>query len=716
LELGPLEPQPFRALKEKMNRTLPWRIRFDIEPGGLDKTRGRRTLLSFTAMFPGNTIIRDSFNELIEMDKDDPACTMRVVAATWGKTKAQAKERRSALTKALQSWGVCQTRVEHGDPVEAFGSSIAAFSTASAGTMMYPPLGDALEMMPLQRPATPWASDGDFVQRTPEGKIYPIGLASSQQDVDIRVVAAEPGSGKSMMLGSMNFATAVRPGARRLPLITILDVGISGVSQVEMIQDSLPPSRSHEALAIRVTNSAEYAVNPFDTQLGADAPTRQEEDYLVDFLGCLLMNTQTMRPPSADCGRLALALIKNVYKEKLLNAPAPYERDVDPAIEACLDSNGLRQKRDDQWWADATWKEVRDLLFVEGHRREASLAHSRAMPTLPDFNAALLSKDIESIYGTARTDTSERLLDYAQRAFTAARDQFAIFAGRTRFELNSETRVLCLDLQSVIGSTTNEGRLRTQIMFLFGRHMAARNYFLDDKELQEVLPANKIYHEYHMARWADVKDEQKFIVYDELHNIGKPNAEFNPVYDRMEKDGRENRKWGVSVVASSQYLTDFPAKLLNAATSIYVMRGGAIENERVLRESFKVSDEAIRRLNLEATGPGPQGGNYLAIFKTKVGRIVQMLNNTPGPVELWAFTTTPDDMALRRRLYKAIGPSQARTLLARRFKTGSAGSVINAMKRDIRADDAGNVIDKLAEELLDEYRKPHNDHSHSGAQ
>ena len=705
MELGPQEPQPFQSFMEKLNRGLPWRIRFDIEPGGLAKSRGRRSMLAFVGMFPGNKQIMDSFRDLVEIDRDDPVCTLRVVCSTWGATEAQMKERRAALEKAMQSWGVCQVRSSHGDPILAWGSSIAAFSTANVGNMMFPPLSDTLALLPFQRPATPWARDGYYVQRTPDGKIFPIGLASRLQDVDIRLISAPPGSGKSVKLNSMNFASLLKPGARKLPLMTIIDVGASSSGLIEMVRDGLPESRKNEAVSIRLTNSTSYAVNLFDTQLGATAPTRSEMDFLVDMVGGMLTNIQTLKPPAADVSNLCSHLLRNMYAKRM-GAEAPqYEEGVEEAVDAVLTSSDLKEKQGADWWNDATWLEVRDLLFKNGHRREAAMAHIRAMPTLPDLAACLNDKDIVQLYKSALTDSGESLLEYAQRAFAAAAGTYALFAGRTRFELSSETRLLCLDLQEVIGaSTSNAGMLRTTLMYLFARHLGARNYFLVEDEIMEVLPKSGIYNDYHMQRVADIKDENKTIAFDELHNTGKPGKGMTLVMDRIEKDGRENRKWGISFIGSSQYLEDYPETLLNAATSVYVMRGGNSADEKILRDKWKVSEECIRRLNREATGPGPQGGNYLALFKTKVGTIVQMLTNTPGPVELWAFSTTPDDMALRRRIFKAIGPSEGRALLARRFKSGSATTLIDAMRMELRADDNESVVDKLARELLDEYR------------
>jgi intracellular multiplication protein IcmB len=700
MELGPQEPQLFQSLLAQINHALPWRIRMDLEPGGLDKTRGRRTALAFVGMFPGNSLIKESFESLTEEDKEDPVCTMRVTASTWAPDKVLLKQRLSALEKALQSWGVCQVRSTHGDPMRAMASSIVAMNTSSVANMLFPPLREALAMMPFQRPATPWAQSGSLLVRTPEGKIYPIQLGSRLQDVDIRLISAPPGSGKSVWLTTMNLSAVLTAGAKRLPLITIIDVGPSSSGFIQTLQDGLPEERRNEALYLRLVNDPKYTCNFLDVQLGARAPTKGEFDFMVDFVVGLLSDAQEMKAPSGDCARLASRLLRVAFSKKASKEPNVYEPQVEPLVDAAIERLGLREAKGSDWWDHALWYEVADLLFEHSCTRESLLAHRKGVPILSDLAAALNEPEVKQQYGGAMTSRGEALLEYAQRCFTSAAEDYALFAGSTRFELGSETRVIALDLQAVIGSQTPEGRLRTALMLMFARNLAAKNYFLDEEDLLEQLPSSGIYHEYHRQRVADIRDEKKTIAYDEFHNTGG----LEVIVSRIIKDGREGRKWGIGIALASQYLEDYPEPLLNAATSVYVMRGGNSADDKRLRANWNISEDCIRRLNREATGPGPQGGNFLAIFKTKVGTIVQILTNTPGPIELWASSTTPEDMALRKRMYLAIGPYAARKVLAARFRAGSAASFIEKLRNDSRGDDDVSVIDRLASELVAEYR------------
>ena len=79
--------------------------------------------------------------------------------------------------------------------------------------------------------------------------------------------------------------------------------------------------------------------------------------------------------------------------------------------------------------------------------------------------------------------------------------------------------------------------------------------------------------------------------------------------------------------------------------------------------------------------------------------------NTPGPVELWALTTSPTDVALRTRLYERMPPAPARAALARAFPSGTARSRIESELARLdapgspRAAGEDAVLDRLADEI-----------------
>lgn len=696
MELGPQNPQLFSYLFNTVAREIPWRIRIDLEPGGLSQTRGRQMMAGFVGMIGSNKQIRQSFIDLEERDKIDAICSMKITASTWSSSERETKRRMAALEKAIQAWGICNVTSVHGDPVAAWASTMPGFTLKNPANRMVPPLPDALKMMPFQRPATPWSEGGSLILRTPDGKIYVVQLGSSLQDTWIEGVSAPPGSGKSVLLNTMNNATIHRAGNTRLPLMTIIDVGPSSAGLIKLIRDSLPDHRKSEAIYMRLQNSTEFAVNPFDTQLGARYPTSREKEFISDFLTLFCTDPETKSAPST-CSGVVDKLIEIAYSERAGKSALPYEEHVEPIIDKVLQDSGIRAKHDDAWWGAATWWEVTDMLFAAGYVREASIAQRQAVPVFTDFGAYLSDESVRQLYQSALAK-GEPVLEYMARCFSVAISKYALFSGRTRFEISGETRVISIDLNDVIGSQTPEGSVRTAIMYMFARQMAAKNYFLREEVVLPVVAP--MYHEYHMKRIADVQDEKKVIAYDEFHNTQGQQA----FVQTCIKDAREGRKWGIRVVVVSQYLSDFPLPLLNAATAVYVMRGGNTADENVLREVFNISEEAIRRLQREAIGPDPRlGGNFLALFRTKVGFIVQLLTNTVGPIELWAFTTTLEDVALRDRLYAKLGDYAARKLLAEKFPTGSAQPLIEQLRMEATDNNGESVVSMLANKLAHDY-------------
>lgn len=701
MELGPQDPLPFKELFGAVDRVVPWRIRFDLNPSGLNEVRMRRMVAGFVGLLPSNRSIRESFAELESLQKEEAILSMKVAASTWASDENIVKQRMSSLEKSLQSWGTCQVSHTHGDPMAALASTIPAFTTKNTANRLLPPLRDALAMLPLQRPATPWASTGSWILRTPDGKIYPVGLGSSIQDTWIECVSGIPGSGKSVTVNTMNNAAVHRPGAVQLPLMTIVDVGPSSSGLIQMIQDSLPDHRKNEAVYLKLQNSADYAVNPFDTQLGAREPTMREREFLVDFLNLLCTDTETGRAPS-EVSRVNERLVTLVYDDRAGCGANQYESEVVPLVDKVLAESGMLTEHDDKWWSTATWYEVTDMLFAGGYVREATIAQRHASPVLSDFNATLNNESIRQMFGEILTKSNEPMLKYMSRCFVVAATSYALFSGRTKFDLDATTRVISIDLNDVIGSKTAEGAIKTSCMYLFARQLAAKNYFLRVEELVKVVPA--LYADYHIKRAEDVSSQQKIIAYDEFHNT----AGLEGPVQTIIKDGREGRKWGIRIIAISQFLNDFPQALQDAATSVYVLRGGNRSDEKILRENFDVSDHAISELHRQCVGPTEEGANMLAIFKTNQGTITQILTNTTGALELWAFSTTQQDVALRTALYQRIGSMAARKVLAGKFPLGTAKTYIEKLELNAGAERGNSVVANLADELTAEYMASRN--------
>lgn len=92
---------------------------------------------------------------------------------------------------------------------------------------------------------------------------------------------------------------------------------------------------------------------------------------------------------------------------------------------------------------------------------------------------------------------------------------------------------------------------------------------------------------------------------------------------------------------------------------------------------------------------------------TVEGRYEQHLLNTLGPIELWALSTSAEDVAIRNRLYNKLGAGRARQMLAANFPGGSARGEIKrrvmmlAEKGEVRSAAVSQVIQDIVNELID---------------
>jgi intracellular multiplication protein IcmB len=97
---------------------------------------------------------------------------------------------------------------------------------------------------------------------------------------------------------------------------------------------------------------------------------------------------------------------------------------------------------------------------------------------------------------------------------------------------------------------------------------------------------------------------------------------------------------------------------------------------------------------------------------------VQLLTLTLGPIELWAFSTTAEDAAVRNQLYRQMGPAETRRFLALLFPSGSItkelNERLNAVKEEIgmiQDENRLSVISQLVQDILDAYSRDPNSRS-----
>lgn len=698
VNLGPQNPQSFARLRELIPRSVPFRIRQDLMPGGMRRLGIKQGVLSFTEWVPGLKPVFRSVSLLAEREMHEPVCVMTITAATWGDSPETVTRNLTLQQQALGSWGVCGVTQTFGDPVRAWVATLTASSAASGPCLMYPPLSQALNLMPLTRPTTAWSEEGNAAFTSPDGKLMPVALSASNQTKKTTIVAGESGGGKSVLINRQPIAQAMS-AQKQLPFFAGIDKGFSSVGMVSILRAALPPERQDEVLSVILRNDAEHCRNLFDIQLGLTAPLSYESEFMENALTALCIDPGTGVPPNGrDTPAILRRLVSDSFKA-CREEPRRYGPGLVPEVDAAIEAAAIWDAHP-EYRENATWYEVRDLLQDAGHTEAAQRAQFQAVPELADMAPRLSSADYQDMYGSIQRDGSrEPLTEYIARCLRDACGQYRMFAGRTRFMISPKARVITVDIQYVAGNKSKAGYLQTGMMYLFAGHIAGGDFVLPQYQ-DELFPAlHPRWHAIHRTRVQQLDEEVKTKQYDELHNAkGVPF-----IFPMLETDNREERKFGVRTVLSSQYFRDMPEALRQSANSVYMV-GVDPEDRRLLQERFNVPDVTLDRFDRMGSGPSADGSGvpFLGIFRIKGGStIAHIMKNTVGPEELWGHSTTPVDMSLRRTIENDVGADTARRILGRFFPNGSAEKVIEHRRRTAGEKGGENVIRALATELID---------------
>lgn len=713
IDLFQKDPERFSTLFSRtMDAQIPWRISFLVEGGGLDDFRYKAMAAGLMGMVgQGNKAVDRALKALSAMQNEDKTTIVQIRAclATWAPAGERdlLVRRASSLARAVEAWGGCQVSEVTGDPVAGLASTVPAFTTGSIGTKAACPLYDALTLLPLSRPSSPW-EDGSVLFRSPDGKLMPFEPYSSKQTRWVSLIFASPGSGKSVLMNSLNLALTMASMNQALPRIAIIDIGPSSSGLISLLKAALPPSRRHEVVHKRLRMTERDAINPFDTQLGCRFPTSMEMQFLRNFL-TLMMTEPGQSIPSKGMAGVVTAVIEEMYNARSDKADAKlYARGVEHDVDEALARHKIKVDERTTWW------EVVDDLFRRGDVRAAQLAQRHAVPLLQDAVTAVQGEKVRTALGEIKDQsTGEMLIQVFTRQVATLLSLFPILARPTAFDLG-DARIAALDLDEVAKTGGPQADWQTGILYMLARQIMAKDFYLNKDlvtdmpapegiELRETVPVEE-YRAYHRARIEDLTSSPKRLCYDEFHRTSK----CSQVRDQVLVDMREGRKFQVDVMLSSQSMEDFDPAMMEFASSVYVMDSPNAAAADAICKRFGFDDPEERfAIERRLRGPRRGGGVFLVQHQTTMGKYSMLLSNTLGPIELWAFSTTAEDVAIRNKAYEKVGPKLARKALAQMFPGGSAKAEVEDRRERLKGslgsmdeDQSSNVIQDIANEVI----------------
>ena len=698
MEEGPISPREhpsqtiFGSLMQKIREaSIPISISYEILPKGLNyRVTNQKLNAMLGSISVNNRQIRAAYKELREYDESkgstDPIVGWRVSFSTWGANKQKAIKALEDMTFACQGWGSMNVISELGCPDTARLVAVPEYSNSKLVEPVPAPLTDVMYMSPLMRLSSQW-DEGQLQFKTSDGVIYSVDFGSKRFPSYSMGICAPSGGGKSFLMNRYSTSMTLAPGAQQLPYCVNIDVAPSGVGTHRMLRLILPKSMHSQICYFKVINSPEYCVNPHDLQLGCERLTGAGLDFLTSVYEVIFDGL------TDELSDFISALIEEAYRyfaPDSVNARL-WDRTNDQRVEKALREIGFQCEE-----GITTAYQVTDALFFSGRFEEAKIAQRFAVPRLEDMTRIVNSEPIKRLYGNAKARSSEPLLEKATRIILNAVRKYHILASVTRIELDN-ARIINIDLQSVLGSTSQSAIEFAGLMYLYARHLGAQNFFLHVDDIRVVCRPE--YFEYQKKRVREIQQTPKILTYDEWHNV----KSLKGLVGLNVKETRESRKFRVYPTYITQYFSDYPPEMVAALTTVFVVgKGSATENSELVKKlNLSDTDADILDNGLDTIG------RFFAYFNLRDGPVTALLQNEVGPLEAWCYTTDDTDAPLRAQLEELIGESEAIMFLAREFPTGSASAYLSkrsrAMSNQRQGGGTETITSIVAKELAEKY-------------
>jgi intracellular multiplication protein IcmB len=710
INLSPQEPKSFEVLFQKIPKEIDWRFSLSFLGGDkkfAQKVKTRRAMakvFKVTNSKQNEPIINHCEMLLSIREQGEALVGLRGNLSIRASSLKAATNDIHLCARLVQSWGNCDTGFERGDPVDALVSTLPGLDSLDTGSTLIQPLRESALLCPISRPVSPWQAFGTNLYRTPDGRIFPVQMCSSEQVAWIDIYFAKPGSGKSVLLNSQNINLCLTPGLKQLPKICILDIGPSSQGLIQLLHELLPPHRRGEAVHKTLKQDKSCSINPFDTPLGMRFLHSAKMDFLKSFL-LLLFTEDGEKKIKPGIGELVSMLLIETYKTFSDDySPKEYERHVEPSIDQIIDENpswfydeqtGGDHKKPSRKCKKMTWWQITDVLAGHESWLDASIAQRQAVPLLVDLTGILHSNQaIKDIF--AKTGQDEQTVIHLIKMIRSAINEHKILSYPTQFNLG-QARVVALDLADVTGRGSQYTLKKSGLMYMLGREVLFGNLYFGEDDIKSL---NEVYRHYHHRRINQDLGDIKRVCCDEYHRT----ADLEAVRLQMEQDMREGRKYKVAFSLASQRHEDFTKSMVGLATNIYICNGAQGNDLKEIVRVFGLSASEKNALKYDVHGAGKGGASFLFKSETKSGWITQVLVNSLGLLELWALASTAEDALIRKKCLEYVPYFKALSLLSKAFPSGSAkDSILERVKETGFTTE--RVIDDLIQNLLPEGEK-----------
>ncbi|WP_455233576.1 hypothetical protein [Geopseudomonas aromaticivorans] len=694
-------------LVDKLPKDFHWWTSMTLISGAV---RWRNYVRSHRAMANALKIISSKNSDivahsdhLLEMAKIDNLLGFRMQVVTEAKTPEAAQHQIFTLISELQAWGGSLWRQDVDDPDELLKHAVPGCDrqTSYAGQTFAIPALDGIVPLPFSRPGSAWQRHlhGSLLMLTESQRLYPFrhqaaGLQKYASDLFI----APMGGGKSVMLQAIRLAYIEAYSSNELlPRAVTLDVGPSSSGLIELLKAILPNNQRWQVEYRRITEDGDDScINPFDTQLMVFAPTTVERSFLNNFLEQLFTSPGQESPPEGVNSVIPL-LIDYAFKMYLTDGSTRLKQYTPSQpgyeeVDAFVEEHGLNVE------GTLTWKSLTISLFKAGKYTLAEYAQWRAVPTVPDLADVLSStQEIEDFFGKQMVPSLGVTVLTYMKAMLVTASRSRVFSGATTFKTNA--RILALNLEDLLKTTGPSGIHKAGLVMLLARHATTRRWWVND-EVLKAFECDDDVREFHRKNLEREKAMPSRLDIDEYHRTKSLPA----VRRQFATDRREIRKFNIHYGLASQSDEDFDSDDVELASTIMFLGSPGEQGIERIKKKFALADGAAAALRDKVRGADSKGAHILLWASTSKGILSQYVTYPLPSIYLWAFSSAPDDVSVRKRLILRLSYLPALMTLVRLFPGGSIErrlGEIQASRPELPKD---RQIELLTEEIEQQYQ------------
>lgn len=572
----------------------------------------------------------------------------------------------------LQQWGGQQVDTMYGCSIEATMSATAGYAIPPICPKAPQTEFDIISQLPIMRPASLWDPRLSMWFRTPDGVLMPYQPMSKKQNAMITLITGGMGYGKSNCISEHIFYFANHPLAREMPYIRGIDFGSSSSGVVDMVRDSLPADRKHEAQFIEFTNNGSIVKNQLDTRLCLRYPLEDHKQHLLSFLS--IMCEELLE----DAGIANVMNVLKVVIDLAYSAKDPNERQSQPAmfqplaanpiVIAALDKIEYETKPDECYW------DIVDALAHYGVKHKdnsilyaARIAQRSAVPLFGDL--VLVVDSLSQRFGDMKYK-GQPLTSAIANCLSSANSLFPCLRGMTNIDI-SESRVCVFDMTTVFGrGTASFNDWERTVYFSVAMRLLTEDLFVNMKFTGPEIIANQkqlglspAMVKYHLTYLETQDQVDKLFWADEVHRLGKVAGALS-IIDSM---GFEGRKYQVGILLGTQIPEHLPQDLLRLASTILIFGVSQdMDTANRVQTILTLNDDERDAIYGITRPTATKGAMVFAQFKTSDGVQNLLLHFQMGGIKRWAYATEPDERALRGILYRdGKSASWARATLAK---------------------------------------------------